>query len=73
MRKRGFETVVNIMLLITHQKCKLHPYSLLLYRSLKDDMDKFLGVLAKERDEGKIKVMTMGEFREYLTEKRVVK
>jgi len=43
----------------------LHPHSLLLYSSLKDDLDKFLGVVAKKRDcegEGKIEVMTMGEF-----------
>ena len=44
---------------------RLHPHSLLLYPSLKDDLDKFLGVVAKKRDcegEGKIEVMTMGEF-----------
>ena len=46
----------------------LHPHSLLLYPSLKDDLDKFLGIVAKKRDEGKIGVMTMGEFAEALDE-----
>lgn len=40
----------------------LHPHNLLVYSSLKDDMDKFLGIVAKKRDEEKIEVMTMGEF-----------
>ena len=40
----------------------LHPHNLLMYPSLKDDLDKFLGVVARKRDEGKIEVMTMGEF-----------
>ena len=39
----------------------LHPHNLLMYPSLKDDLDKFLGIVAKKRDEGKIEVMTMGE------------
>ena len=49
----------------------LHPHSLLLYPSLKDDLDKFLGTVAKKRDEGegKIVVMTMGELVEALEEK----
>ena len=47
----------------------LHPHSLLLYPSLKDDLDKFLGVVAKKRDDGKIEVMTMGEFVVALDEK----
>lgn len=47
----------------------LHPHSLLLYPSLKDDLDKFLEVVAKKRDDGKIEVMTMGEFVEALEEK----
>ena len=42
----------------------LHPHDLLRYPSLKDDLDKFLGIVAKKRDEGKIEVMTMGEFAE---------
>ena len=46
----------------------LHPHNLLTYPSLKDDLDKFLGVVAKKRDEGKIEVMTMGEFVEILDE-----
>ena len=44
----------------------LHPHNLLAYPSLKDDLDKFLAVVAKKRDEGKIEVMTMGEFAEVL-------
>ena len=40
----------------------LHPHNLLINPSLKDDLDKFLGIVAKKRDEGKIEVMTMGEF-----------
>ena len=40
----------------------LHPHDLLRYSSLKDDLDKFLAVVAKKRDEGKIEVMTMREF-----------
>jgi peptidoglycan/xylan/chitin deacetylase (PgdA/CDA1 family) len=42
----------------------LHPHSLLTYPSLKDDLDKFLGIVARKRDKGKINVMTMGEFAE---------
>jgi len=38
----------------------LHPHDLLRYPSLKEDLDEFLGIVAKKRDEGKIKVMTMG-------------
>lgn len=40
----------------------LHPHNLLMYPSLKDDLDKFLALVAKKRDEGKIEVMTMSEF-----------
>ncbi|MCK4543232.1 MAG: hypothetical protein KAU17_13440 [Spirochaetales bacterium] len=40
----------------------LHPHNLLTYPSLKDDLDNFLGTVAKKRDEGKLDVMTMGEF-----------
>jgi peptidoglycan/xylan/chitin deacetylase (PgdA/CDA1 family) len=43
----------------------LHPHNLLLYPSLKDDLDKFLTFVAKKRDEGKIEVITMGEFAEH--------
>jgi hypothetical protein len=46
----------------------LHPHNLLRYSSLKDDLDRFLTFVAKKRDEGKIEVMTMGEFAEVLTE-----
>ena len=44
----------------------LHPHNLLMYPSLKGDLDKFLGAVAKKRDKGKIEVMTMGEFAEVL-------
>ena len=47
----------------------LHPHNLLLYPSLKDDLDKFLAVVAKRRDGGEIDVMTMGEFVEGLKRK----
>ena len=39
----------------------LHPHNLLMYPSLRDDLDMFLAVVSKKRDEGKIEVMTMGE------------
>ena len=42
----------------------LHPHDLLRHSSLKDDLDKFLGIVSKKRDEGKIEVMTMGKFAE---------
>lgn len=44
----------------------LHPHNLLLYPSLKDDLDKFLAFVAKKQGEGKIELMTMGEFVEVL-------
>ncbi len=40
----------------------LHPHNLLLYPSLKNDLDRFLEIVAKKRDEGRIKVMTMWAF-----------
>jgi peptidoglycan/xylan/chitin deacetylase (PgdA/CDA1 family) len=40
----------------------LHPHNLLMYSSLKDDLDRFLAVVSKKRNEGKIEVMTMGKF-----------
>ena len=43
-----------------------HPHDLLRYPSLRDDLDKFLGIVSKKRDEGKIEAMTMGEFCEHL-------
>ena len=46
----------------------LHPHNLLMYPSLKDDLDKFLGVVSKKRDGGEIAVMTMGEFAEVLND-----
>ena len=47
----------------------LHPHNLLMYPSLEDDLDKFLGTVAKKRDEGKIEVLTMGEFADVLNRK----
>ena len=47
----------------------LHPHNLLWYSSLKEDLDKFLALVAKKRDEGKIAVMTMGEFAEILSDR----
>jgi len=44
----------------------LHPHDLLRYSSLKYDLDKFLMIVAKKRDEGKLEVMTMGEFGDVL-------
>ena len=44
----------------------LHPHDLLMYPSLKDDLDKFLAFVAKKRDGGEIAVMTMGGFVEVL-------
>jgi peptidoglycan/xylan/chitin deacetylase (PgdA/CDA1 family) len=44
----------------------LHPQSLLSYSSLKEDLDKFLGVVSRKRDEGEIEVRTMGEFAEVM-------
>jgi peptidoglycan/xylan/chitin deacetylase (PgdA/CDA1 family) len=44
----------------------LHPHDFLRYSSLKDDLDKFLRIVAKKRDEGKIEVMTMQEFAKML-------
>lgn len=44
----------------------LHPHSLLMYSSLKNDLDKFLTFVAKKRDEGKVEVMTMGQFAEVM-------
>jgi hypothetical protein len=49
----------------------LHPHNLLRYSSLKDDLDKFLAVVSKKREEGKIEVMTMGKFEGVLTGKNV--
>ena len=46
----------------------LHPHDLLAHPSLKEELDKFLGIVAKKRNEGKIEVMTMGEFAERLDE-----
>ncbi|RLI88762.1 MAG: hypothetical protein DRO62_03055, partial [Candidatus Altiarchaeales archaeon] len=47
----------------------LHPHDLLKYPSLKRDLDKFLGIVAKKRDKGELEVMTMRELANYLNEK----
>lgn len=39
----------------------LHPHDLLLYDSLRYDLDKFLQFVSKERDLNKIDIMTMGD------------
>lgn len=39
----------------------LHPHNLIIYDSLKSDLEKFLIYVAKKRDYGKLKIMTMGE------------
>jgi hypothetical protein len=49
----------------------LHPHDLLRYPSLKGDLDKFLGIVSKKRDEGKIEVMTMREFSKYLKNDKI--
>jgi hypothetical protein len=50
----------------------LHPHDLLRYPSLKDDLDRFLGIVAKKRDERKIEVMTMEAFAEVITQRGIV-
>jgi len=47
----------------------LHPWSLLVQPSLHKILDKFLALVAKKRDEGKLQVMTMGELASYLSKK----
>ncbi len=44
----------------------LHPHNLLLYPSLKDDLDRFLEIVAKKRGAGEIDVITMGEIAEVI-------
>ncbi|MHA1835071.1 MAG: polysaccharide deacetylase family protein [Candidatus Baldrarchaeia archaeon] len=44
----------------------MHPWNLLCYESLRRNLTVFLKWLSKERDKGKIEVMTMGEFADYL-------
>jgi hypothetical protein len=49
----------------------LHPWNLLLYIRLREDLEKFLALVAQKRDRGKIDVMTMGEMAASLTESRI--
>lgn len=44
----------------------LHPWNLLCYERLTDDLEKMLKYVSKRRDEGKIDVMTMNELADYL-------
>jgi hypothetical protein len=50
----------------------LHPWNLLCYDRLREDLEKMLKYVSKRRDEGKIKVMTMNELAEYLNSKEIV-
>jgi len=47
----------------------LHPQNLLQQLSLAKYLDKLLAFVSKKRDEGKIKVMTMGELALHLNSK----
>jgi peptidoglycan/xylan/chitin deacetylase (PgdA/CDA1 family) len=40
----------------------MHPWNLLQYKSLSRDFERFVEYVCKKRSEGKIKVMTMGDF-----------
>nr|MDO8044213.1 polysaccharide deacetylase family protein [Candidatus Baldrarchaeota archaeon] len=44
----------------------IHPWNLLCYGSLRRDLTIFLKWLSRKRDKGKIEVMTMGDFADYL-------
>jgi peptidoglycan/xylan/chitin deacetylase (PgdA/CDA1 family) len=46
----------------------LHPWNLLLYERLREDLERFLALVAQKRDQGKIEVMTMGEIVTSLTQ-----
>jgi len=48
----------------------LHPRSLLLYNSLKKDLERLLTLVAKKRDEDKLQVRTMGKLAVYLNQKK---
>lgn len=47
----------------------LHPHTLLLYKWLAKDLEKFIALVARKRDEGKLEVMTMGELASFLDSK----
>ncbi|MFW6104951.1 MAG: polysaccharide deacetylase family protein [Chloroflexota bacterium] len=49
----------------------LHPWSLLLYDRLAKDLEEFLALVARKRDEGKIEVMAMGELATMLNQKGI--
>jgi hypothetical protein len=44
----------------------LHPWNLLLYESLENDLKEILHTVALEREKGHLQVMTMGELADYL-------
>jgi peptidoglycan/xylan/chitin deacetylase (PgdA/CDA1 family) len=44
----------------------LHPWNLIYFHRLKDDLEKMLKYISKRRDEGKIEIMTMNDLAEYL-------
>ena len=46
----------------------LHPQNLLLYKRPGKDLEPFFALVARKRDEGKLRVMTMGEMADYLKE-----
>lgn len=47
----------------------LHPHNLLAQPSLGKMLDKFLSLVAKKREEGKLQALTMGELASYLNKK----
>jgi peptidoglycan/xylan/chitin deacetylase (PgdA/CDA1 family) len=44
----------------------MHPWNLLIYKSLEKDLASFLETVANAREKGNLKVMTMGEFADHL-------
>ena len=47
----------------------LHPHNLILYDSLRSDLEKFLKYVAEKRDKCMLKIMTMVEFSDWLNER----
>ncbi len=48
----------------------LHPWSLLLSKGLLQDLETFLAIVSQKRDEGTLKVMTMGDLASCLNQNR---
>jgi len=46
----------------------LHPWNLLMYKRLRRDLESFLAIVDKKRNEGKLEVMTMGDLALYLNQ-----